>query len=359
MKFLKYMVLLAFLGAFAACNSDGEVRHLGVTAVKTLYAPDNGEAVVLQSSASASLYFEWEPALAEDGGAVLYELGFSLEGGDLASPDTLNQIAAELGVGSGETATLKWTVFSSKGINPVKAEEERTLTITRLTGFADIPSELYITGEATEGGADLASALKLKRLADGEFEIYTKLTAGQSFYFANGISDASTTYSTADGKIVEAGTSTVATEGVYRITMDFNTSICTYTLVTRIGFYFCPNDEVLFDLDYIGNGVFQAENTVTFKEESWGRDERYKFRMFIKEDNGTAEEREVEWGTLNATDSQPSADSPDSYYYLQLFETTSQWDNKWKLMSIYDGVPAVFTVYLSPDGDYTHSVESK
>ena len=83
MKFLKYMVLLAFLGAFAACNSDGEVRHLGVTAVKTLYAPDNGEAVVLQSSASASLYFEWEPALAEDGGAVLYELGFSLEGGDI------------------------------------------------------------------------------------------------------------------------------------------------------------------------------------------------------------------------------------------------------------------------------------
>lgn len=378
MKILKYIMLFAVLAGFAACDSDGEVRHLGVTAVKTLYAPDNGEAVVLQSSASASLYFEWEPALAEDGGAVLYEIGFSLEGGDLASPDTLiaadnngaenhatithktlNQIAAELGVGSGETATLKWTVFSSKGINPVKAEEERTLTLTRLTGFANIPNEVYITGEATEGGADLASALKMKRLADGEFEIYTKLTAGQSFHFANGTSDASTTYSTADGKIVEAGTSTVATEGVYRITLDFNTSICTYTLVTRIGFYFCPNDEVLFDLNYMGNGVFQADNTVTFKEESWGRDERYKFRMFIKENNGTAEEREVEWGTLNATDSQPTADSPDSYYYLQLFETTSQWDNKWKLMSIYDGVPAIFTLYLSADGDYTHSVEFK
>ena len=173
MKILKYIMLFAVLAGFAACDSDGEVRHLGVTAVKTLYAPDNGEAVVLQSSASASLYFEWEPALAEDGGAVLYEIGFSLEGGDLASPDTLiaadnngaenhatithktlNQIAAELGVGSGETATLKWTVFSSKGINPVKAEEERTLTLTRLTGFANIPSEVYITGEATEGGAD-------------------------------------------------------------------------------------------------------------------------------------------------------------------------------------------------------------
>lgn len=377
MKTLKYMMLFAVLIAFVACNSDGEVRHLGVTAVKTLYEPGNGEIVTLQSSASASLYFEWEPALAEDGGIVLYEVGFALESGDLASPDTLlasdnsgaetyatithktlNQIAAYLGVGSGETTTLKWTVYSSKGINPVKAEEERTLTITRLEGFADIPSELYLTGEATESGTDIANALKLKRLTDGEFEIYTQLTAGQSFHFANGTSDASTTYSTADGKIVEAGTSTISTDGIYHITMDFNTSICSYTLVTRIGFYFCPDDEILFDLDYIGNGVFQASNTVTFKEESWGLDERYKFRMFIKENSGADEEREVEWGTLNATDSQPTTDSPDSYYYIQLFEEISQWDNKWKLMSIFDGIPATFTLYLSADSEYTHSVES-
>lgn len=65
----------------------------------------------------------------------------------------LNQIAASAGIGSAEEGTLKWTVYASKGINPVKAEEERTLTLTRLAGFAEVPSQLYITGEATEVGA--------------------------------------------------------------------------------------------------------------------------------------------------------------------------------------------------------------
>ena len=39
------MMLFAFAMVFAACSSDGEVRHLGVTAVKALYEPDNGKAV--------------------------------------------------------------------------------------------------------------------------------------------------------------------------------------------------------------------------------------------------------------------------------------------------------------------------
>ena len=41
---IKYMMLFAFAMVFAACSSDGEVRHLGVTAVKALYEPDNGES---------------------------------------------------------------------------------------------------------------------------------------------------------------------------------------------------------------------------------------------------------------------------------------------------------------------------
>lgn len=176
-------MLVAFLFAFAACSSDGEVRHLGVTSVKTLYAPDEGEAVVLQPSASASLVFEWEPALAEDGGLVQYEVAFTGMKGDLSNPDTLiasdnngadcsatishktlNQIAAALGVEAGMEGTLKWTVYSSKGINPVKAEEERTLTLTRLAGFAEVPSELYVTGEGSEAGAELSQAVKMLSL---------------------------------------------------------------------------------------------------------------------------------------------------------------------------------------------------
>ena len=99
-----------------------------LTAVKALYEPDNGKAVVLQASASASLYFEWEPSLAEDGGAVLYEVVFDKADGDFSDPVSivtadnnggtnhatithkqLNQIAASAGIGSAEEGTLKWT----------------------------------------------------------------------------------------------------------------------------------------------------------------------------------------------------------------------------------------------------------
>ena len=168
---ITYAMLFSFILAFTACSSDGEVRDLGVTAVKTLYEPDNGKAVVLQPSASASLYFEWEPSLAEDGGVVLYEVVFDKTDGDFSDPvyistadnnggsnhatithKQLNQIAALAGIESAGQGTLKWTVYASKGINPVRAEEERTLTLTRLAGFAEVPSQLYITGEATEVG---------------------------------------------------------------------------------------------------------------------------------------------------------------------------------------------------------------
>ena len=48
---IKYIMLFAFALVFAACSSDGEVRHLGVTAVKALYEPDNEKAADLQASA--------------------------------------------------------------------------------------------------------------------------------------------------------------------------------------------------------------------------------------------------------------------------------------------------------------------
>ncbi|HNU77627.1 MAG TPA: hypothetical protein PKM75_04600, partial [Prolixibacteraceae bacterium] len=66
----KIILLTSLILAFFACSDDGEVRDIGVTPVKKLYEPDNGKAVVLQSSASAILYFEWEPARAENSGTV-------------------------------------------------------------------------------------------------------------------------------------------------------------------------------------------------------------------------------------------------------------------------------------------------
>jgi hypothetical protein len=197
----------------------------------------------------------------------------------------------------------------------------------------------------------------MKAVAGGEFEVYTQLAAGKSFFFTDAIKGTPRKFYTADGLVKEDGTTTVSQGGIYRITLDFNTGACTYTLVTSIGFYFCPDGKILFDLPYAGYGVFQAKNqTVTFKQESWGRDERYKFRMFLKENGGVSAETEWEWATLNQTDARPNAASPPSYYYLRLIPNLTPWDNKWKLMADFDDVPATYTIYLQADQPYTHSI---
>ena len=70
--------------------------------------------------------------------------------------------------------------------------------------------------------------------------------------------------------VKENGTTTVAKDGVYRITLDFNTGACTYTLVNKITFYFCPDGESLFELPYVGYGVFQAEGNGNFQARELG-----------------------------------------------------------------------------------------
>lgn len=371
----KLMIIGSVALTFMGCNDNMGDTDSRLAGVNTLLEPADGKSVVLEPSASASVYFEWKAASADEAGTALYQIAFDKADGDFSKPvymvyannngfnnyavvthKQLNQIAGKVGIKPADTGTFKWTVFSSKGIQSMKSGVENKITVTRLAGFEELPIDVYVSGEASEGGADLAKAQKMKAVAGGEFEVYTKLAAGKPFYFADGKSNSPREFYTADGVIKEKGTTTVAKDGIYRITLDFNTGACTYTLVNKIGFYFCPDDKVLFELPYVGNGVFQAKETVTFKQESWGKDERYKFRMYIQENNGTDAEKEVDWGTLNQTDSRPTASSPESYYYLQLFTEASQWENKWKLMGDFDGVPATYTIYLTADQPYTHTI---
>lgn len=377
MIFTKLMFVTSFILVFMGCDDNMGKTDTRLAAVDTFAEPADGKSVVLEASASASIYFEWAYVDAEVAGTVIYQVAFDKIDGDFSNPvyitasdnngfenhasithKQLNKIAGMMGIAASETGSFKWTVFSSKGTQAQKAGQENTITVTRLAGFADVPIDVFVTGEASEGGADLSKAHKMKAVANGEFEVYTKLVAGKAYYFTDATSGTPRQFYTADGLIKENGTSTVATDGIYRITLDFNTGACSYTLVTRIGFYFSPKGEILFDLPYIGYGVFQTVATVEFQQESWGRDERYKFRMFIKEKGGADEETEVEWGTLNGTDSRPTASSPESYYYMQLLTgaNVTQWDNKWKLMGDFDGVPATYTIYLTADQPYTHSI---
>lgn len=373
---IKITFVIVSVLAFSACNDKMGETDTRLAPVNALVEPLNERDIALQTAASATVYFEWEYADASAGGTSVYYLAFDKADGDFSNPVYLvkadnngynnhatlthkqvNKIAGMMEIQPQEKGSFKWTVFSTKGMKSVKAMQEHAITVTRLAGLED-PLDLYITGAASEGGDDLSKAQKMKSLGSGAYEGYTKLKAGEPFYFADSKTGIPSEFSISEeGVLKEGGTSTVAQDGVYRIVTDFETGACSITLVTRIGFFFSPTNEILFELPYVGYGVFKAtQQTVTFKQEDWGRDERYKFRMFVKENGGNGEEKELEWGTLNQTDARPNASSPESYYYLQLLTNVTQWDNKWKLMGDFDGVPADYTIYLTADMPYTHFV---
>lgn len=370
---VKLTILASLLIAFTGCNKDDELKDTKVTAVKTLYEPTEGKSVVLQSSASATLYFEWEPAKAEDSGMVLYEIAFDKVGGDFSNPiyrmasdnnggynhatithKQLNKIAGMAGVESAQTGKLIWTVFSSKGINDVKAAESRTIELTRLAGFADVPVDVFVTGEGSEGGADLSKAGIMKAVTNGEFEVYTKLTAGKSYYFTDAKVGTPRKFYTENGLLKEGTTnSTVAKTGVYRIKLDFNVGSTVYTEITDMQLFFCPTNSFLFSLPYLANGEWKATSQpITFKQEGWGRDERYKIKMTTI--NSAGETVDEWWGTPN-TDSRPTSSSPASYYYLYPVDN-DQWNGKFKFAGEMDMALVDMSVLLQAESPYTHSI---
>lgn len=370
---IKITILTSFLFAFIACSNDGELRELNVSEVKTLYEPDNGKAIILQGSASATVLFSWEPALAQDGGMVMYEIAFDKTGGDFSNPvfmtasdnnggkayaaithKQLNQIAALMGIESAAAGSFQWTVFSSKGINPVRANEVRTIAVTRLQGFADIPNSVYITGEAAEPGADLSKAFIMKKVNDGEFEIYTKLTAGKTYKFVNSTAGTPKEYSLSGEKIVEGGTTTAAKTGIFKFYLDFNIGSFTTKEVTKVN-WFLNWSQRKIELPYVGNGTWAITNyTVTGLVDSDNNDDRYKFRM----ESSTGE---TEW-RAPSNDSKPTGNA--AYYYMVEKNNVDQWTNGeiWKAPWTTGGWSDKsydVTFILNAQGSYTHNLVVK
>ncbi|MDP4183967.1 MAG: SusE domain-containing protein [Bacteroidota bacterium] len=372
--YIKMVLLVCTILSLASCAKDDSLSNLNVNAVQTLYEPINNKSVVLQTSATASVYFEWEPALSEDGALTLYQVAFDKEGGDFSNPlyvatadnnganthvsithKQLNKIAALAGIASSATGKLSWTVISSKGVNPKAGASSNTLEVTRLAGFAEVPSSVYITGEGSEGGSDLTNASEMKSISDGVFEIYTKLTAGKTYYFTDAnVGTPRTFYTDSKGTLLEGATPcTVTTTGVYRIDLDFSIGASTMTQISKCEFFFCPLNQFQFALDYVGNGVWTAKSEpITFKQESWGRDQRYKFRMTTVDSSGNPSYEW--WGAPASLDSPPTG--VDSYYNLVPADN-SQWNDKFKLASEMDGALVDMSVIMSASGPYTHSVK--
>src|SRR5207247_802116 len=89
---------------------------------------------------------------------------------------------------------------------------------------------------------------------------------------------------------------------VYRVVLDFNNAAAQLTEIKEVGLWFSPKKQVIVTLPYVGNGIWKVENTpIEFFQESWGRDERYKFRFTVQDTDG--QENMEFFGSVNSDNS--------------------------------------------------------
>ncbi|QNL49371.1 SusE domain-containing protein [Olivibacter sp. SDN3] len=366
--------LLAILALLLTACSKEKSLNTEVSEVTTLFAPKNDAFIKL---GQGSIQFEWEMARAADNGLVIYEVLFDREDGDFSEPlysspsegngmqriltldhGVINRIAETAGIGPLETGAIKWSVVSSKGVNVQAPVAVHTLVIERPAGFTSVPTELYLTGSAAEGGGNLDNAPEFKQISNGIYEIYTKLGDG-TYQFIDAQNENANSYFIDNTGIIQAGgENSHAGEHVYRIRLNFNNATSSMTEITNVSLWFAPDDRFWFDLPYTQNGTWEIKGAdIIFKQEDWGRDERYKFRFMVK--NATGEDSEEWYGSSNADNSRPTSSTPASYWHMVLVDN-DRWQNCFKFDGDVDNSKADIKIdFNSSVEEYTHQVTSQ
>jgi hypothetical protein len=382
----KSLALVALLISATSCSDDIDYKDLTPSPVTAFYEPVNGKALKLVASNSATLLFEWEAAHAVDGTSPQYEVAF-YKADDTTNPiykvtsdntgakplasishKTLAKIMAAAGFGMGETGTIKWGVISYCGVNGTQSTVLNELTLTRFIGFDEIPNALYITGEGSETGADLSKALAFTHPDSETFEIFTQLTAGKEIYFTSDLDGSGTTYSLKGSSVVEGedGGTYAESTGVYRIQLDFTTASVTLSKINHLYMRFTDFDDfttissdgnLAFEYDYVGNGEYHKETTVTTKDTGWSWDPyESRYNLLMVYDDGT----EISWAPTNTgLDNKPGTNDISSDYF-NMQEYSGRVSTKWKLADVCYNVPCDFNAYFNGQyGTYKHFQKAK
>lgn len=348
-----------------------DAGDLTVYPVDNFIAPAEGAAVALSKVAGSSLQFEWTPSsgtgptpkytvIFYSDAAGTNEIGTAAAGNNGFDPtavvlhSALEPIAAAAGIPAEGTGELWWSVQTTVlTASEIAAIPPRKLIVTRFPG---IPATVYITGAASEAGTTLSNAFVMKKTAAGVFEIYTRLTSGSTYCFVDRTTGTPRQFSVNGTAIIEGGSTTPASAGIYKIVLDFNTDVATYAAVAGVQF-FHPWGSNRVTLTYTSNGVWTGSVTPS----GWATDERYKFKVL------SAASVARDWVGAGRRDSAPTG-SPDFYYTqesecnLGANQYTTEWScddgNMWKIPGIggWNANTFQITFSLRADAPYTHMV---
>lgn len=283
------LLVLAFISCEEEENNIAEVDSSWTLSQAELkYPQDNFEFKLDRTNKEDVIRFEWEKPASERSYTITYNWMLDLVDGDFSSPLLkilsaengggryaevsylqIDEALANAGVKENETVAVKWAV---QAVSTSKTSLSAYSMNLQRFDVPPPPSELFISGSATEGGANLADALAMKKIhkADGSktntFQIYTKLEAGNSYNFYSAKDGSATVYTIVqgtEGDQIEIGDNAVSVSetAVYRVTVNFSSEqveifkIDRWSVVGNVIKDGWGGDETLF---YKGNGVFQS-----------------------------------------------------------------------------------------------------
>lgn len=367
------LLICALFFAIASCQEQYELNTDFITPTE-LSSPSS---IQLDVKSSVPVVLSWSGGGAVDGGIVQYEVMFDKGDGDFSKPlltvksdqgsepmlsitqATINTIARNAGIHPDETGELKWTVNTSRAGVVKRTDKVATISVTRGDGIDNIPAELYLYGSATENGGQ--GGLMFRRVEEGVFQIYTKLSTGDILFKSAATANAFSYYIDSNSKLKEGDgklTVNMSTQ-ISRLTVDFNTMSMTIDEIgssVRCIWGATFNDIAV--LNYVGNGKFVGEGNIIFVDPSrpstnppswlsW-TEERY---YFIAKVNGT----DICWGRADGVSPErPVGSEPASFYALCEFPW-SQWDHLWKMKGSLDYKHATITIDTNNEGLMLHT----
>lgn len=286
MNYRFYALLVAFCFVAWSCSEEDNLAPEGEWELSSPQATLGATNFVLdETTPNQEIEFTWDAAISSEGFQVYYVVVVDSGGSSTFESPILRIPADDSGKALSASITqadldeaLSKAGFPANTTSTISfAIEARSLDKTAydvvevsVTRFATeiLPTQLFLSGTATEKGTAISQAIPLKRLnqADGspsnQYEIYTELKAGNTFQLYSDQQLPAHQYGGENGNLMKSSTPiTVEDDGVYRIS--FNLDDMTYSLlaIEKWSVVGSPivnawnGDE---PLDYQGNGIWQA-----------------------------------------------------------------------------------------------------
>ena len=274
-------------------------------------------------SPTDEIIVEWNKSVTNDATLVFYKMVFSTTS-DMSDifyevdalnfgVDTkttiriseVNKIAELGGIPEKTEGVIYWSIKASTGIVEEINSDVHKMTVTRPEGFAYNPSHLFVETASGE-------YLTMKKLADGEFELYTQLPEGK-YKIAERLDSEKNRYFVVNNGKLQFGDEITVPDGneVTHFYVNFNNSEASVATVNNVYFLY------LGDLDNpvkMNRKANEAVWDVTWHYTLVGSNYSYKF--MVDETTIDKVEQTLYYGYVRGSSISQTASTGSDYFYM-------------------------------------------